>query len=80
MILTEIQIKNFKCIKDSNEFKIDENVTCLVGKNESGKTAILQAIEKLNPSDPAHADFDDLDYPRHKLLHSYRYFPRPNYI
>jgi len=26
-------------------------MTCLVGKNESGKSAILQALYKLNPVD-----------------------------
>src|SRR6266404_6364346 len=67
MRLKTVHIKNFKSIKDSNEFKIDEKVTCLVGKNEAGKTAILQAITKLNPVDPAEADFNDLEYPRHQL-------------
>jgi predicted ATP-dependent endonuclease of OLD family len=43
-------------------------VTCLVGKNESGKTAILQALYKLNPVVPEHAKFDVTDeYPRSEV-------------
>ena len=45
-----------------SEFAIDEKVTCLVGKNESGKTAILQALEKLNPVDVDDGKFEQLDY------------------
>ncbi len=37
MILKLAKVENFKCIEDSNEFSV-EQVTCLIGKNESGKT------------------------------------------
>jgi energy-coupling factor transporter ATP-binding protein EcfA2 len=42
---------------------VDGVVTCLVGKNESGKTNILHALHTLNP---AHndRDFDEQQYPR----------------
>ena len=52
MKLTKVRIKNYKCIHDSTEFDIDD-ITCLVGKNESGKTAVLEALNKFNPFDPA---------------------------
>jgi predicted ATP-dependent endonuclease of OLD family len=67
MLLKSVQVMHFKCVKDSTEFTIDPKVKCLVGKNESGKTAILQAIEKLNPIDPADAKFDILEYPRAEM-------------
>ncbi|HXH90435.1 MAG TPA: AAA family ATPase, partial [Thermoanaerobaculia bacterium] len=67
MILRSVHVENFKSVKDSTVFTIDEKVTCLVGKNESGKTAILQAITKLNPTEPSLARFDEMEYPRHKL-------------
>jgi len=67
MIITHAHIQNFKSIKDSNEFEVDKDVTCLVGKNEAGKTAILQAINKLNSTEAKDANFSDLEYPRHKL-------------
>src|SRR5207244_1254088 len=43
MRLKATHITNYKCIEDSGEFSV-EPVTCLVGKNESGKTAILEAL------------------------------------
>ncbi len=67
MKLKSVRIENFKSIKDSTVFGIDEKVTCLVGKNESGKTATLQAIAKLNSADLVNSDFDELEYPRHDL-------------
>ena len=50
MLLVDVRIKNYKCILDSEIFTVDQ-MTCLVGKNESGKSAILQALYKLNPVD-----------------------------
>lgn len=63
MKLVNLQIKNFKCILDSTDFSVDQ-LTCLVGKNESGKSAILQALYKLNPVDD-NAKYNALyDYPK----------------
>jgi predicted ATPase len=65
--LERVQITNFRCINDSQEFTLAD-VTCLVGKNESGKTAILQALERLQPFDAARNKYDRLrDYPREHL-------------
>lgn len=50
MKLKTVQIQMFRNILDSTEVKIEEKVTCLVGKNESGKTAFLQALWRLNPA------------------------------
>lgn len=64
MKLKKIHITEFQSIRDSNEFEIDD-ITCLVGKNEAGKTAILQALYKLNPiveKDNKYSVTDD--YPR----------------
>ena len=64
MKLTGIRIREFKSIQDSTEVKIGD-VTCLVGKNESGKTALLQALYRLNPLIEADGNFDVTDdYPR----------------
>ena len=64
MKLTRIRIREFKSIQDSTEVKIGD-VTCLVGKNESGKTALLQALYRLNPFIEANGNFDVTDdYPR----------------
>lgn len=63
MILTSVQIENFKSINDSDPFAIDE-ITCLVGKNESGKTAIMNALEKLKPAVASRGKFDPMEFPR----------------
>lgn len=63
MILTEARVALFRNIIDSGWVPVDADVTCLVGKNESGKTAFLQALYRLNP---VYADGFDLvnEYPR----------------
>lgn len=67
MILKAAKIENFKCIDDSEEFTIAP-VTCMVGKNESGKSAILEALYKLNPVEKDKSKFDELEeYPRKSL-------------
>lgn len=67
MKLETVQIENFRSIEGSNEFTLSP-VTCLVGKNESGKTAILQALYKLNPDVQGQDKFDAIaEYPRQRL-------------
>src|ERR671934_1049620 len=64
MKLLTVQVKHFRCIEDTTPFSVGQ-LTCLVGKNESGKTAILQALEGLNPYDANRQRYDKLrDYPR----------------
>ena len=64
MKLTKVRISEFQSIQDSTEFDIGD-VTCLVGKNEAGKTALLRALYRLNPVIEAHGTFDVTeDYPR----------------
>lgn len=46
MQLLKTHITLFKSIDDSNEFTIEPDVTALVGQNESGKTAFLEALYK----------------------------------
>ncbi len=47
--LEDIRIRRYKNIRDA-EFEIDD-VIALLGKNESGKTSILEAIESLQDED-----------------------------
>ena len=63
MEFVRARVTNFKSIDDSGWVSID-GITCLVGKNESGKTAFLQALRKLKPVMGANRDFDLKDYPR----------------
>lgn len=67
MKLVSVKINEYKSIRDSSEFAIDD-ITCLVGKNESGKTAILQALYKLNPIIPEQDKFEvTVEYPRSEV-------------
>ncbi|MTD57821.1 ATP-dependent nuclease [Amycolatopsis pithecellobii] len=63
MRLSKVRVQNFKSVLDSGWFSVDE-LTCLVGKNESGKTAILEAIEKLNSVLPGRTEVRETEYPR----------------
>lgn len=65
MKLTKAQIRRYRSIEEIDEFRIEQDVTCLVGKNESGKTATLQALFKSRAIDGASFD-DSLDFPSHR--------------
>jgi len=65
MKLLSVRVQNYKCIDDSEVFNIDQ-MTCLVGKNESGKTALLEALYTLNPVEEEQAKFDVLEFPRNR--------------
>jgi energy-coupling factor transporter ATP-binding protein EcfA2 len=65
MILESVRVENFKCVDDSGEFSI-RPLTALVGKNESGKTALLQALCRLNPVLPSDGVYVETEYPRRR--------------
>lgn len=50
MKLISVRVRLFRNIIDSGDVTIDPSVTCLVGKNESGKTAFLHALYRLKPA------------------------------
>lgn len=66
MKLTSCQVHLFRNIIDSGEVQIQGDVTCLVGKNESGKTAMLSALYRFNP---VYGDTFELNkqYPRWRM-------------
>ncbi len=67
MKLRTVRVREFQSVWDSNPFEIDK-ITCLVGKNEAGKTALLQALYRLNPIDESDGKFDVVDdYPRSEV-------------
>ncbi len=73
MKLVKAKVTNFRSVEDSNEFEIGE-LTCLVGKNESGKTAVLQALYGLNPFKDF--EYDKIrDYPRRYVTRFYERHP-----
>ena len=48
MILSSIQIFDLYSFIDSSEVKIDENLTCCIGKNETGKTSFLKCMYSID--------------------------------
>ena len=62
MKLVRARVTDFKSIDDSGWVDIDA-VTSMVGKNESGKTAFLGALKRLNPVD-GDQEFELKDFPR----------------
>ncbi|HEX8081474.1 MAG TPA: AAA family ATPase [Jatrophihabitans sp.] len=66
MRLSEAHVTRFKSVTDSTPFQVDGSVTALVGKNESGKTAVLEAMYRVKPISAGYpVSFEELrDYPR----------------
>jgi predicted ATP-dependent endonuclease of OLD family len=62
MKLTRVRVQNYRSVEDSEEFEVGD-LTCLVGKNEAGKSAVLSALRGFSPSDPFEFD-ETIDYPR----------------
>jgi ATPase subunit of ABC transporter with duplicated ATPase domains len=62
MKLIKVRVQNYRSVEDSEEFEIGD-LTCLVGKNEAGKTALLSAMHGFKPSQPFEFD-EPIDYPR----------------
>src|ERR1700733_4742872 len=64
MKLKTAHVTNYRNIIDSNVVEIGQ-VTCLVGKNEAGKTAFLKALEGLRSTNDQYKKFDRTEnYPR----------------
>lgn len=64
MRLKEARVQKYRSVHDSGWFEVDSGKAIFVGPNEAGKTAILQALQQLNPPKGAKG-FDALrDYPR----------------
>ena len=70
LVLKRFQVKNFRNIENSDWIPV-ERVTCFVGRNESGKTALLKAIYKLNPASPE--PFNPLrEFPRDRFTRDFK--------
>jgi energy-coupling factor transporter ATP-binding protein EcfA2 len=72
MLLQSVEIQRFRNFIDPQTMTVDPAVTCLIGKNESGKTTILQALHRLNPANRPD-EFDvAVEYPRRRLARDRR--------
>lgn len=50
MYINKIRIRNYKSFLDSGEITVDKNLFALIGQNNAGKSAILDAIQCVFPS------------------------------
>jgi AAA ATPase-like protein/putative AbiEii toxin of type IV toxin-antitoxin system len=67
--LKSVRIQNYRSFDDSGVVPIAD-ISCLVGKNEAGKTAFLHALHLLNPLNPINGKikFDDvMDFPSRRF-------------
>lgn len=69
LTLKEVKIAKYKSYLETQVVSIEDKITTLVGKNESGKTAFLEAIAKFNyfEKDPKFQFDVTADYPRNEL-------------
>ena len=68
MKLKQYRVREFKSVWDSGSIEISDRQTCLVGKNEAGKTALLVALYRTNPIIVDDAVFDETyDYPKREI-------------
>lgn len=64
MRLSAARVQKYRSIRDTGWFDVEDTKTILVGPNEAGKTAILQALQQINPPEGVRK-FEALrDYPR----------------
>lgn len=67
--LERVEIYKYKSFHTTQTVAIEDDVTVLVGKNEAGKTAFLEALAKTNyfEADPKFKLNEKFDYPRSEL-------------
>ena len=67
MKLKTFHVTEFQSVLDSRPVEVGD-ITCLVGKNEAGKTALLNALYRLNPIRDEDTSFSITDdYPRSEV-------------
>ncbi len=52
MRIQSFRIRKFRNIEDSGDINLTDDLTCIIGKNQAGKTALLRALHKFNPHEP----------------------------
>lgn len=70
LILKRFRVLNYRNIDDSDWIPL-EQVTAFVGRNESGKTALLRALHKFNPASPEGYN-PQREFPRDRFTRDFR--------
>lgn len=80
--LKKVEIEKYKSFLEKQTIDIEDGVTRIVGKNESGKTALLEAISKFNYFDSTDKKFEfnaTNDYPRGALKKYQQDYPQNDF-
>lgn len=64
MYLSKIRVKNYKSFNDSGKIEFKQGINIIVGQNNSGKTALLEALE-LNFIDNPHKNIKNSILQKH---------------
>jgi AAA ATPase domain/AAA domain len=64
MRLKKARIRKYRSIRDTGFFDVEPGKTILVGPNEAGKTALLEALQRINPPGGIRSFNALRDYPR----------------
>lgn len=67
MRLTQFRVRNFRSINDSG-FVTTEELTAILGRNESGKSNLLLALQHINPPTGIEDITPIKNFPRHRRL------------
>jgi hypothetical protein len=67
MRLASARITNFRSIQDSGTFPLDPRLTWIEGANETGKTAVLEALQLIHAATGTEELNPESDYPRIRL-------------
>lgn len=65
--IKQVKIYPYKCITNKVEMKLEKDITILTGRNEVGKTSVLEAMAKSNYFDKNDNEFSyrpEYDYPK----------------
>ena len=64
MRLIAARVQNYRSVRDTGWFDVEDAKTILVGPNEAGKTAVLEALQRINAPDDVQGFNELRDYPR----------------
>lgn len=70
MHLVEFRVRNYRSVNDSGVIAVGKR-TALVGRNESGKSNLLNALKSLNPPDGVRALSRIKDFPKDRRMSEY---------
>ncbi len=69
LTMEAFRVQNYRSVEDSGWVTVTD-LCALVGKNESGKTALLRALSKLKPADGERFN-GQREFPRHRYTREF---------